>query len=663
MSITPYLVTLLIAVGVGSTVSATSQIARDNSGQLPPPNQCILDTVLTLTPAPDEVEWHQPAKLEWSAIVPANCSNVQLSLDGQSVANTGTRTVIPQRRTTFRLVASEQRGSVFSYKEATAEIRVRYPKLVSIELNTPDAADVLIGALEPVTFRSLPETDCKAAGGVWDAKANTCTGLPVVVELGCNVALDMTAKVNVLIASNRNLVAKRGCERSMVRLGPRIFVRDERKRLPLFKIVGDNVEVSGFRLQGPTNYMAQGDRKEKGIVINTPKLIEPPDTRPLIRHIVVSNMDIYYWSGLGVQVTDSWSTEKRLGLLNNQTVGAVRVRDNYLHHNRHGAGEGYGIDVSDGAYALIERNVFDENRHAIAGGSKGDDKKDADGNIIEASVDYSGYTVRDNLILPGGGLHCRDGNEAKWGLGIGAALGAAIGGLLGGPPGAVVGGLAGATLLGAAGAIIQGFCWQTHLIDMHGDRNKSYSDSNWQCGTAGETLIIERNTILYTKGTAIKIRGNPADKAVVDGNVFKSSREGSLIVGPFPFFTYPTIDQTGDCDLIGSDTSNPIQISSTNAFNRDPMQQLASCNLGSGGQDQFMATGATWWAKSAVTGQWYYLNTMPEMVLQLHIADFDGDGICDVAREINPRQQLYSKSGRTPWMLIGAVDVGPVTDE
>lgn len=627
MSVNPYLVTLLIAVGVGSTVSATSQIARDNSGQLPPPNQCILDTVLTLTPTPDEVDWHQPAMLQWSAVVPTNCSNVQLSLDGQSVANTGTRTVVPQRRTTFRLVASEQRGPVFSYKEATAEIRVRYPEIVSIEPNTPDAADVLIGALEPVTYQRLLEADCKAAGGVWDAETNTCTGLSVVVELGCNVDLDMTARVNVLIASNRNLVAKRGCERSMVRPGPRIFVRDERKRLPLFKIVGDNVEVSGFRLQGPTDYMAQGDRKEKGI------LISPPANGPLIRHIAISNMDIYYWSGLGVQVTDSWSTEQRLGLLNNQTVGAVRVRDNHLHHNRHGAGEGYGVDVSDGAYALIERNVFDENRHAIAGGSKGNDKKDADGNVIEASVDYSGYTVRDNLILPDGGRHCRDGNVGK-----GVAAGAVIGGIFGGLPGAILGGLVGANA--------QGFCWQTHQIDMHGDRDKYYFDK--VCGTAGETLMIERNTILYTKGLAIKIRGNPVDKAVADRNVFKNSRDAS-------------IDQNGDCSgiLMFGDKTNPIQVSTTNVFNRDPMQQLASCNFGSGGQDQFMATGVTWWAKSAVTGQWYYLNTMSETLPQLHIADFDGDGICDVAKEINPRHQYYSKSGRTPWILNGSVPVEP----
>jgi hypothetical protein len=627
MRVIPRLVILLIVVGVGSTISATSQI-----GEPPPPSQCILGTVLTLTVTPDEVDWHQSATLQWSAVVPPDCLNVRVTLDGQSVTNTGTRTFVPPRPTTFHLVASERRGPVLEHKETTADIRVRYPDLVSIEPNTPDAADVVIGALGP---------------GPPDRPDHR------VVELGCELDLDMTGKVNVLIGNNRNLVAKRNCERSMARLGPRIFVTDERKRLPLFNIVGDNVEVSGFRLQGPTDYMAQGDRKEKGIVVS------PPANGPLIRHIVVSNMDIYYWSGLGVQVTDSWTTEQRLGLLNNQTVGAVRVRDSYLHHNRHGAGEGYGTDIGDGGYALIERNVFNENRHAIAGGSKGNDKKDADGDVIEVSVDYSGYTVRDNLILPDGGRHCRDGHEAGWGLAGGAAAGAAIGGIVGGLPGAIVGALVGAALGGAAGWVAQGFCWKTHMIDMHGDRNKWYGEHNWQCGTAGETLMIERNTILYTKGTAIKIRGNPADKAVVDGNVFKNSREGSLIAGPFPFFTYPTIDQTGDCDPIWSDITNPIQVSTTNVFNRDPMQQLASCNFGSGGEDQFMATGVTWWAKSAETGQWYFLNTMPEMLPGLHFADFDGDGICDVAKEINPRRQFYSKSGRTPWILVGSVPVDP----
>jgi hypothetical protein len=63
----------------------------------------------------------------------------------------------------------------------------------------------------------------------------------------------------------------------------------------------------------------------------------------------------------------------------------------------------------------IEQNVFEENRHAIAGGSSDPKRRD-----------YSGYTVRDNPILPGGGLHC------------GTKLGVTV-------------------------------CRRTHQIDMHGD--------------------------------------------------------------------------------------------------------------------------------------------------------------------------------------------------
>jgi hypothetical protein len=61
MRVIPRLVILLIVVGVGSTISATSQI-----GEPPPPSQCILGTVLTLTVTPDEVDWHQSATLQWS---------------------------------------------------------------------------------------------------------------------------------------------------------------------------------------------------------------------------------------------------------------------------------------------------------------------------------------------------------------------------------------------------------------------------------------------------------------------------------------------------------------------------------------------------------------------------------------------------------------------
>jgi hypothetical protein len=410
------------------------------------------------------------------------------------------------------------------------------------------------------------------------------------VEL-CDVDLDLTGHSSIVIGDNRSLIASPACARGPRSFGPRIFVTDKRGRRPLFEIRGDNVRVSGFRLEGPTSGIGAGDVKEKGILISPFAGADP------IRNIEISNMEIFHWSGVGVQVEDNVELAER-GRLFNTNPGAVRIRGNLFHHNRHSAGEGYGVASTAGAYTLIEQNVFEENRHAIAGGSR---NKDA--------LDYSGYTARDNLILSGGGEHCAE--HWAWAL-------------------------TGWTNLWPR-------CWQTHQIDMHGDQNAWYSSHNWQCGTAGETMIIQRNTILYTSGHAIKIRGNPADKAVVDGNVFKDGSRSHAIA------------QNGGCGA-GDNITKPIDVRPNNVFGVDPTTQLGSCDFfGDGQQDQFMATGVTWWAKSPITQQWRYLNTMPERLPQLQLGNVDNDGRCDVAvRPPNPVMppRKYARNGMGPWVPV-----------
>src|ERR1700751_1329812 len=197
---------------------------------------------------------------------------------------------------------------------------------------------------------------------------------------------------------------------------------------------------------------------------------------------------------------------------------------------------------------------------------------------------------------------------------------------------------------------------------MHGDTSTTFG-GEWCCGNAGETMIIQRNTILYTggdtpyalelggvngpipvwtSGYAIKIRGNPKDKAVVDGNVFKHANLGDAI------------SQNGDAD---GNTTNPIQVFANNIFGADPTQEnLPFCDFAGDGQlDQFMATGVTWWAKSPVTHQWRYMNTMFERLSELQFGDFDHDGVCDVAvRSTSPFRlpAKYSKSGMGPWVSL-----------
>jgi hypothetical protein len=124
-------------------------------------------------------------------------------------------------------------------------------------------------------------------------------------------------------------------------------------------------------------------------------------------------------------------------------------------------------------------------------------------------------------------------------------------------------------------------------------------------GTADTGLDRDDSTLPFTKhGYAIKIRGNPADKAVIDGNVFKHKKGDA-------------IDQNGACGW-GDNITNPIDVRPNNQYGVNPMSALGSADYAGDGQiDQSMATGVTWWAKSPVTEQWRYLNTMSERLPQL----------------------------------------------
>jgi hypothetical protein len=98
-------------------------------------------------------------------------------------------------------------------------------------------------------------------------------------------------------------------------------------------------------------------------------------------NVDIGNCEIYGWSGTGIEVLDP---RNRLELHN---ASAVRIHDSYIHHNRHWGGQGYGVKTNAGGHALIERNVFDYNRHALA--SSGD-----------SGTSYRAY---DNLLLAHGG--------------------------------------------------------------------------------------------------------------------------------------------------------------------------------------------------------------------------------------------------------------------
>ena len=597
---------LLICSLASTGICASAQTPTSPSGlELP---RCIADAILHVTASPAAIAPGQSSVVSWSVTLPTGCAPVNVRLNAETVLDSGSKTVTPLQTTKYTLTIRQ----TLSQKSASVQILLNYPDRVVIDSSTPNPAQVLIGALQ---------------------------SNPVTIEL-CLDDLDLTGQ-SLLIDNDTSLVAGAACARGPRNRGPRIFVRDRRDGdRPLFSVRGDRVKISGFRLEGPTNGIGTGNILERAIrispwecvCVNSPECQGKCSTdeqccKPTpIEKIEISNMEIYYWSGAAIQVDDN-TVQSQRGRLFNSREGAVHIYDNYFHANQHGDGYGYGVAVDSGAYALIERNVFDENRHAIEGGSS------------DGKMDFSGYTARDNLILPGGGKHVSENGFLRFASWLPAAL---------------------AFRLFTGKRIDR---WQTHQIDMHGNKsfrpgggfftplaplilkNVKYSGC---CGIAGETIIIERNTILYISGKAIKIRGNPGDKAVVDGNVFTHLSRGDAI------------EQNGDPKWyqgIHGNITKPIDVRPNNVFKVLPLSATGRCDfVGDGIQDTFAATGVTWWAWSPKTQQWRYLNTMPEPFSQVRLGDFDHDGKCDVGMgppNPNSSPNRYSKGGITSWIPLG----------
>ena len=270
-------------------------------------------------------------------------------------------------------------------------------------------------------------------------------------------------------------------------------------------------------------------------------------------NVAIDNNELFGWPSVAVDVRDPFNR------IDGDNYNAVRVHDNYIHNNERYRTDGYGVAVHEGAYALIARNVFDHNRHAIATHNGGN---------------ANGYYAVGNLVLEHGGRNYS------------------------GPP----------TLY-------------THQFDVHGTTD-CYG-AEWYCGPAGEYYSYTYNTILYTNGTAIKVRGRPSKGAFASGNVFAHSDQWGGYVD--------------DAALVQNDPGDNFY-ATNNTFGATFNDMLVSsaCDFsGDGVSDDFLATGATWWYRSNAFGphfsSWRYLRTSPLNRDKLIVfGDVNSDGICDV---------------------------------
>lgn len=193
---------------------------------------------------------------------------------------------------------------------------------------------------------------------------------------------DLSGFASIPLRSGVSLIGERGPLGSR----PLLFATNKAEGYQLFEITGNDVRVEGIHFRGP----AAGSRSSSQPYTNAIRIIEDPLLK-LGRRVLVADNEFDEWTGSGVDVGSTQSFlhpedyPANVAPILPKEAGLVRIERNYMHHNARDGG-GYGVTVGGGAYATIEGNVFDFNRHAVA----------SDGRA------HTGYVARFNYVLQGG---------------------------------------------------------------------------------------------------------------------------------------------------------------------------------------------------------------------------------------------------------------------
>jgi len=191
------------------------------------------------------------------------------------------------------------------------------------------------------------------------ALQNARSGDVIYVEGNANI--DMSGYFNIQVPAGVTVASNRGENGAA---GGRIFQtrlsNDQASDwTPLFAAGGQNVRITGLRIEGPDKTTSASGQTRLGIY-------------SAYRNLEVDNCEISGWSGAGVSLF--------------RTGGSGMKSGGYVHHNNihhcQRNGFGYGVVVSEGSTCLVEANYIDNCRHAIAGSGLPGDGYEAQYNIF-----------------------------------------------------------------------------------------------------------------------------------------------------------------------------------------------------------------------------------------------------------------------------------------
>jgi hypothetical protein len=328
------------------------------------PTDCLGESTGSLWASPDRVDLGANTTLHWSVQPAPGCAGMTQSISGiGAVPRTGSLQVQPAGPSSWTLFGKKGAGS-------------RDLASASVDINLP-------------TPNGRPEVTISADNQV-NLFLQAMTEPTAIIRINDGVSLDLSNRENLHIAPGVQILGAR----TTTAPGPKLFTTTFPTRL--FIIEGaPGVTIRGIRLRGAE----MGTADEDAPISNGISVISSVN-------VDIANNEISGWRGAAVEVRDP------AHVINLANHDAVRVHENYIHHNQHYREEGYGVATYESAYATIEKNLFDYNRHAIA--SSGDPG--------------TGYYAHSNLVLWNGGMnsgtlnintHMFDvhGTQSCWGFG------------------------------------------------------------------------------------------------------------------------------------------------------------------------------------------------------------------------------------------------------